>query len=121
MSYDVQITVNTGFEDVCVEECGNYTYNVSEMYYDAFDLKEGLRGLHDMGCESARKHLADAIEKMESDPSKYRKMDTKDFGIGAQILHKLKANKLNLLTNSKNLKRVGLTGYGIEIIKTTSY
>lgn len=54
-------------------------------------------------------------------PTKYRKMDTKDFGIGAQILHKLKANKLNLLTNSKNLKRVGLTGYGIEIIKTTSY
>ena len=54
-------------------------------------------------------------------PTKYRKMDTKDFGIGAQILHKLKANKLNLLTNSKNLKRVGLTGYGIEIVKTTSY
>lgn len=75
MSYDVQITVNTGFEDVCVEECGNYTYNVSEMYYDAFGLKEGLRGLHDMGCESARKHLADAIKKMESDPEKYRAMN----------------------------------------------
>ena len=48
-------------------------------------------------------------------------MDSKDFGIGAQILHKLGVNKLNLLTNSKNLKRVGLIGYGIEILKTTNY
>ena len=24
-------------------------------------------------------------------------------------------------SNSKNLKRVGLTGYGIEIVKTTKY
>ena len=48
-------------------------------------------------------------------------MDPKDFGIGAQILHKLGVNKLNLLTNSKSLKRVGLIGYGIEILKTTNY
>ena len=54
-------------------------------------------------------------------PTTYKKMDTKDFGIGAQILHKLGAHKLNLMTNSKNLKRVGLTGYGIEIVTTTKY
>ncbi len=54
-------------------------------------------------------------------PSSYKKMDMKDFGIGAQILHKLGIHKLNLMTNSKNLKRVGLTGYGIEIVKTTKY
>ena len=48
-------------------------------------------------------------------------MDERDFGIGAQILHKLGAHKLNLMTNSKNLKRVGLTGYGIEIVTTTKY
>ena len=54
-------------------------------------------------------------------PATYKKMDTKDFGIGAQILHKLGAHKLNLMTNSKNLKRVGLTGYGIEIVTTTKY
>ena len=54
-------------------------------------------------------------------PTRYKKMDPKDFGIGAQILHELGVNKLNLLTNSKSLKRVGLIGYGIEILKTTNY
>ena len=42
-------------------------------------------------------------------------MDSKDFGIGAQILHDLKINKLNLISNSKQKKRVGMIGYGLEI------
>ena len=43
------------------------------------------------------------------------KMDNKDFGIGAQILHDLDISKLNLLTNSEQSKRVGMIGYGLEI------
>ncbi|MTG98284.1 MULTISPECIES: 3,4-dihydroxy-2-butanone-4-phosphate synthase [Myroides] len=41
--------------------------------------------------------------------------DQKDFGIGAQILHDLKIGKINLMTNSEQAKRVGMTGYGLEI------
>ena len=41
--------------------------------------------------------------------------DAKDFGIGAQILHDLNISKLNLLSNSEQTKRVGMTGYGLEI------
>ncbi|MFP4094244.1 MAG: 3,4-dihydroxy-2-butanone-4-phosphate synthase [Cyclobacteriaceae bacterium] len=44
-----------------------------------------------------------------------RKMDGRDFGIGAQILRDLKARKLILLTNHPR-KRAGLPGYGLEII-----
>ena len=51
----------------------------------------------------------------------YRKMDAKDFGVGAQILHKLNIKKINLLTNSKTTKRVGLSGYGLEITDQTSF
>lgn len=43
------------------------------------------------------------------------KMDTKDFGIGAQILHDLDICKIKLLTNSEQTKRVGMIGYGLEI------
>jgi len=42
-------------------------------------------------------------------------MDTKDFGIGAQILHDLDIHKLKLVTNSEQIKRVGMVGYGLEI------
>ena len=51
----------------------------------------------------------------------YKKMDAKDFGVGAQILHKLNIKKINLLTNSKTTKRVGLSGYGLEITDQTSF
>ncbi len=50
------------------------------------------------------------------------KMDEKDFGIGAQILHDLGVKKLKVLSNAtKFRKRVGMTGYGIEIIEYVNY
>ena len=49
------------------------------------------------------------------------KADKRDFGIGAQILHKLGINKIDLLTNSKKIKRVGITGYGLEIVNYIKY
>jgi 3,4-dihydroxy 2-butanone 4-phosphate synthase/GTP cyclohydrolase II len=49
------------------------------------------------------------------------KMDTKDFGIGAQILHDLNIHKLGLISNSKQTKRVGIIGYGLEITEYIKY
>ncbi|WP_324719330.1 3,4-dihydroxy-2-butanone-4-phosphate synthase [Salinimicrobium sp. HB62] len=48
-------------------------------------------------------------------------MDSKDFGIGAQILHDLEIHKLRLLSNSKQTKRVGMIGYGLEITEYVNY
>ncbi|NQX84614.1 MAG: 3,4-dihydroxy-2-butanone-4-phosphate synthase [Flavobacteriaceae bacterium] len=48
-------------------------------------------------------------------------MDTKDFGIGAQILHDLNIRKLKLISNSGQTKRVGMIGYGLEIIDYVTY
>ncbi|HHP7237132.1 3,4-dihydroxy-2-butanone-4-phosphate synthase [Longibacter sp.] len=43
-------------------------------------------------------------------------MDPRDYGIGCQILRNLGARKLRLLTNNPQ-KRVGLRGYGLEIVE----
>ena len=48
-------------------------------------------------------------------------VDTKDFGIGAQILHDLDITKIKLLTNSYQNKRVGMIGYGLEITEYLNY
>lgn len=48
-------------------------------------------------------------------------MDSKDFGIGAQILHDLNIHKLRLMSNSEQTKRVGMIGYGLEIIEYVGY
>lgn len=49
------------------------------------------------------------------------KMDQRDFGIGAQILHDLNISKLRLITNTKQTKRVGMIGYGLEIVDYVNY
>ena len=48
-------------------------------------------------------------------------MDTRDFGIGAQILHDLNIHKLRLISNTEQTKRVGLIGYGLEIVEYVKY
>jgi 3,4-dihydroxy 2-butanone 4-phosphate synthase/GTP cyclohydrolase II len=48
-------------------------------------------------------------------------LDNRDFGIGAQILHDLNISKLKLITNSKQTKRVGMIGYGLEIVDYVTY
>jgi len=49
------------------------------------------------------------------------KMDNKDFGIGAQILHDLNIHKLRLISNAEQTKRVGMIGYGLEIVEYVSF
>ncbi len=50
------------------------------------------------------------------------KMDEKDFGIGAQILQDLNINKIRLISNGKySGKRVGMIGYGLEIVDYVSF
>ncbi|WP_233783299.1 3,4-dihydroxy-2-butanone-4-phosphate synthase [Flavivirga eckloniae] len=49
-------------------------------------------------------------------------MDSRDFGIGAQILHDLNIHKLRLISNAEeHTKRVGLVGYGLEIVDYVKY
>jgi 3,4-dihydroxy 2-butanone 4-phosphate synthase/GTP cyclohydrolase II len=49
------------------------------------------------------------------------KMDNKDFGIGAQILHDIDISKIRLLSNTEQTKRVGMIGYGLEIKDFVKY
>jgi 3,4-dihydroxy 2-butanone 4-phosphate synthase/GTP cyclohydrolase II len=49
------------------------------------------------------------------------KMDVKDFGIGAQILHDIDISKIKLISNTQQIKRVGMIGYGLEIMEYVNY
>jgi 3,4-dihydroxy 2-butanone 4-phosphate synthase/GTP cyclohydrolase II len=49
------------------------------------------------------------------------KMDFKDYGIGAQILHDLNIQNLKVISNSTQAPRIGITGYGITIAGYENY
>ncbi len=77
--------------------------------YPSFDLINRLKYLKN-------------IEMGKDSPEPLLKMDEKDFGIGAQILHDLKINKIKLISNSKySGKRVGMIGYGLEVVDYVSF
>lgn len=46
-------------------------------------------------------------------------MDSRDYGVGAQILRDLGVGKIRLISNNPQ-KRVGLLGYGLEIVEQIS-
>lgn len=48
-------------------------------------------------------------------------IDSKDFGIGAQILHDIDISKIRLVSNTAQSKRVGMIGYGLEIEEYVTY
>lgn len=58
----------------------------------------------------------DGMSKDEIRKGLGSKMDARDYGIGAQILHLLGVRKLRLLTNNP-VKRVGLKSFGLEMIE----
>ena len=60
-------------------------------------------------------------QKGEVDKAPQIIMDSRDFGIGAQILHDLKIKNLNLISNSNKMPRVGITDYGIKIVGYVNY
>lgn len=58
----------------------------------------------------------DGLTKNEIRMKLGSKMDSRDYGVGAQILRDLGIRKLKLLTNNP-VKRVGLNSFGLEMVE----
>ncbi len=64
----------------------------------------------------AMKLQDDGFSKQEIRSKLGSKMDARDYGVGAQILHALGIRKLRLLTNNP-VKRVGINSFGLEMVE----
>ncbi|PHS03578.1 MAG: 3,4-dihydroxy-2-butanone-4-phosphate synthase [Kordia sp.] len=106
------------------------TFNTDKKLEGIFNLiNKSKKGAYVfINQESPSLNLLNRLKKLKSNQSEGNirapriKMDIKDFGIGAQILHDLDIHKLNLISNSsQHEKRVGMIGYGLEIVDYTNY
>ena len=109
---------------------GMLTGSVNQSLDDIFNLinNEKKGALLFINQEQSPENLLARIEtlkKMQEEGELDRvppmKMDRKDFGIGAQILHEIGIQKLKVITNSKQQPRIGITGYGITIAGYQNY
>lgn len=64
----------------------------------------------------ALKLQEEGLNKAEIQKKLGIRMDYRDYGVGAQILHSLGVRKLKLLTNNP-VKRVGLKSFGLEMVE----
>ncbi|HRI80197.1 MAG TPA: bifunctional 3,4-dihydroxy-2-butanone-4-phosphate synthase/GTP cyclohydrolase II [Cyclobacteriaceae bacterium] len=79
-------------------------------------MKQEGRGIGLLNKLKAYKLQEDGLDTVEANLQLGFDMDSRDYGIGAQILNDLGVSKLRLITNNPK-KRVGLMGYGLEIVE----
>ena len=79
-------------------------------------MKQEGRGIGLLNKLRAYKLQEEGLDTVEANEALGFKMDHRDYGIGAQILRDLGATKLRLMTNNPR-KRVGLGGYGLEVVE----
>lgn len=76
------------------------------------------RGIGLINKLKAYKLQENGLDTVEANIALGFKMDERDYGVGAQILRDLGISKINLISNNPK-KRVGLMGYGLEIVDVT--
>ncbi len=78
-------------------------------------MKQEGRGIGLLNKLRAYKLQEQGLDTVEANEALGFKMDHRDYGIGCQILRDLGLSRLRLMTNNPT-KRIGLAGYGLEIV-----
>ena len=108
---------------------GTLTNDANKKLCDLFELinTAGKGAVLFVNQESQSDNLLNRIAELKELQSKGEfkapqiKMDNRDFGIGAQILHDIDISRIRLLSNNEQTKRVGMIGYGLEIEEYVAY
>jgi len=101
-------------------DCGEQLHKAMEMVEEEgkgailYMSQEG-RGIGLLNKLKAYRLQEKGMDTVEANLHLGFQMDQRDYGIGAQILRHLGISKLRLMSNNPK-KRVGLIGYGLEIV-----
>ena len=103
-------------------DCGEQLHHALQMIDKAgkglvlYVNQEG-RGIGLVNKLKAYKLQESGLDTVEANLKLGFGMDERDYGIGAQILRHLGITKMKLITNNPK-KRVGMLGYGLEVVQT---
>ncbi|TCZ74109.1 bifunctional 3,4-dihydroxy-2-butanone-4-phosphate synthase/GTP cyclohydrolase II [Flaviaesturariibacter aridisoli] len=101
-------------------DCGEQLHGAMKMVEEAgkgailYMNQEG-RGIGLVNKLKAYRLQEEGMDTVEANLHLGFQMDQRDYGVGAQILRHLGIQKLQLISNNPR-KRVGLIGYGLEVV-----
>ena len=103
----------------CKCDCGGQLHKAMQMVQEegrgiVLYMNQEGRGIGLLSKLKAYHLQEQGLDTVEANIELGFKADERDYGIGAQILRDLGAQRIKLITNNPS-KRTGLTGYGIEI------
>ena len=102
-------------------DCGEQLHNAMRMIEKegrgcVLYLNQEGRGIGLMDKIKAYKLQEQGLDTVEANLHLGHRADERDYGVGAQILNMLGIKKMRLMTNNP-VKRIGLEGYGLEIVE----
>lgn len=102
-------------------DCGDQLHEAMKMVDEqgkgiVLYMNQEGRGIGLVNKLKAYKLQEEGMDTVEANLHLGFKMDERDYGVGAQILRYLGVNKMKLISNNPR-KRVGLQGYGIDIVE----
>ena len=80
-------------------------------------LNQEGRGIGLMEKIKAYKLQEEGLDTVEANLHLGHMADERDYGVGAQILQQLGVQQMRLMSNNP-IKRIGLEGYGLEVVET---
>ena len=103
-------------------ECGEQLHKAMELIEAegrgvVVYLNQEGRGIGLMEKIRAYKLQEEGLDTVEANLHLGHQADERDYGVGAQILQQLGIQQMRLLSNNP-IKRVGLEGYGLEVVET---
>ena len=103
-------------------ECGEQLHKAMELIEKEgrgviVYLNQEGRGIGLMEKIRAYKLQEEGLDTVEANLHLGHQADERDYGVGAQILQQLGIQQMRLLSNNP-IKRVGLEGYGLEVVET---
>jgi len=105
-------------------ECGEQLHKAMELIDKegkgvvVYMSQEG-RGIGLMNKIKAYKLQEEGMDTVDANIELGFDEDERDYGVGAQILRELGVRKMRLLSNNP-IKRIGLEGYGLEVVENVS-
>ena len=102
-------------------DCGDQLHKAMEMIEKegrgvVLYLNQEGRGIGLMDKIKAYKLQEEGLDTVDANLHLGHKADERDYGVGAQILHKLGISDMRLMSNNP-VKRIGLEGYGLTVVE----